>query len=97
MGSISEGFTPEQQEIWRQAKKQALVRCKILNMGEEPMLHCLARYLLATKFEISPAIQKLLDYNFWMKSINPKEDIERLYPINQEHQTANVREKTEIG
>ena len=59
-------------------------------MSDEAIINTLARYLVATKFQIPNAIQKIMEYNFWVKSINSSEDIERLYPINQEHIDSDV-------
>jgi hypothetical protein len=62
----------------------------VLGLPEKAVLCSLARYLLATHFDITAAIQRLMEYGFWMKSINSKEDIERLYPISKEQQAVGV-------
>jgi hypothetical protein len=59
-------------------------------MPDEAIVNSLARYLVTSKFQIPIAIQKIMEYSFWMKSINSSEDIERLYPINKEHIDSNV-------
>jgi len=59
-------------------------------MTDEAIINTLARYLVVSKFQIPNAIQKIMEYSFWMKSINSSEDIERLYPINREYIDSNV-------
>ncbi len=82
---MSSTFTAAQKAIWEQAKVQALAKCRKLGLSDEAILHSLTRYLKATNFQIPLAIQRIMDYSFWMKSINLAEDIERFYPINKEY------------
>lgn len=88
--SISSLFTTEQKVIWKQAREQAVVKCKKLGVSNKTILSSLVRHLKSSKFQIPLAIQKLMEYIFWMKSINVKEDIERLYPINKEYTDSKV-------
>jgi len=88
--SISSHFTAAQKTAWEQAKVQALSKCKKLNLPESVILNSLARYLKSTNFQAILAMSKIMEYSFWMKSINTGEDIDRFYPINKEHVDAQV-------
>ncbi len=83
-GSISSTFTAAQTALWEQAKTQALPKCKKLGLSDAAVINSLARYLKATNFQIPIAIQRVMEYSFWMKSINSAEDIERYYPVSKD-------------
>ena len=84
-GSISSQFTPTQKVVWEQAKEQALAKCKKLGLPDSLILCALARYLKSTNFQVTLAIQKIMEYNFWINSITSAEDMTRFYPISKEY------------
>jgi len=72
------------------AKVQALAKCCKLGLNDSTITFALTRFLTATQFQIAPAIQRVVDYIFWQKSINSNEDIEQLYPINKDYIDSQV-------
>eukprot|EP00826_Nyctotherus_ovalis_P007484 TRINITY_DN1187_c0_g1_i21.p1 TRINITY_DN1187_c0_g1~~TRINITY_DN1187_c0_g1_i21.p1 ORF type:complete len:123 (+),score=16.42 TRINITY_DN1187_c0_g1_i21:92-460(+) len=88
--SLVNAFTAPQKEQWENGKTQALEKCRKLGLDDSTIVNSLTRCLKANNFQISLAIQHIMDYAFSIKSIGDAEDLEGLYPISKDFVAASV-------
>lgn len=76
--------------MWNKAKVQVLAKCRKLGFDDSAIIFALTRFLVATQFQIAPAIQRVIDYMFWQKSVDSDWAMEHFYPQSKDHVDSQV-------